>query len=163
MADKFFKWADKIEYGIAMACISGFTIILFIAAVFRAAGHPISWDNDVALFLLAWATFLGGDVAFRSGRLVNTGILIERLPVKLQKAAAVLVYGIVLAMLAVMIYQGIRLWGNAGSRKLEGVPFMSYSWVVLSVPVSFSMMFLTALYRLAGLLKSNDPAVISKM
>ena len=68
-----------------MTCVVGFTSVLMLGAAVRLLGHPLNWCNDVALLMLAWTTFLGGDVAFRAGRMVNVDILIAKLPVRFQK------------------------------------------------------------------------------
>lgn len=160
---RFFDILNKTEPAITMTCVVGFTSVLMLGAVVRLVGHPLNWCNDVALLMLAWTTFLGGDVAFRAGRMVNVDILIARLPVKLQKVVAVAVYIILLVMMAVMVRQGIRLCANVGKRTLEGLPFLSYVWVAASIPTGFALMFLTAVKRLHDLMVSTDPGVISKM
>ena len=160
---RFFDMVNKAELAVSMTCVVGFTSVLLLGAAVRVAGHPLNWCNDVALLMLAWTTFLGGDVAFRAGRMVNVDILVARFPMKLQKAAAVLVYAILLVMMAVMVRQGLNLCVNVGRRTLEGIPFLSYVWVAASIPVGFSLMFMTAIKRLVELIRSNDITMISKM
>lgn len=159
----FFAALNKVELAITMTCVAGFTSVLMLGAVFRLCGHPLNWCNDVALLMLAWTVFLGGDVAFRAGRMVNVGLIIEKAPVKLQKCIAVLVYLILLAMMGAMVFQGLKLCTNVGARTLEGIPGVSYVWVAAAIPVCFSLMILTAVNRLVDLLKSNDPVFLSKM
>lgn len=160
---KFFEILNKAELAITMTCVVGFTSVLMLGAVVRLVGHPLNWCNDVALLMLAWTTFLGGDVAFRAGRMVNVDILISRLPLGFQKAVAIAVYAVLLFMMFMMIRQGNRLCANVGKRTLEGLPFLSYVWVAASVPTGFSLMFLTAVKRLHDLMVSTDSTVISKM
>ena len=102
-------------------------------------------------------------MAFRAGRMVNVDILIAKLPIRFQKAIALLVYAVLLFMMVMMVRQGILLCSNVGRRTLEGIPFLSYIWVAASIPVGFSLMFITAVKRLFDLLKSSEAAVISKM
>ena len=160
---KFFEILNKTELAVTMTCVVGFTSVLMLGAVVRLFGHPLNWCNDVALLMLAWTTFLGGDVAFRAGRMVNVDILIAKLPIRFQKAIALLVYAVLLFMMVMMVRQGILLCSNVGRRTLEGIPFLSYIWVAASIPVGFSLMFITAVKRLFDLLKSSEAAVISKM
>ena len=93
---KFFEILNKAELAITMTCVVGFTSVLMLGAAVRLLGHPLNWCNDVALLMLAWTTFLGGDVAFRAGRMVNVDILIAKLPVRFQKAVAIMVYAVLL-------------------------------------------------------------------
>ena len=158
-----FKIISMVEMAITMTCLAVFTSIIFLGALFRVFGHPLNWSADIALFLFAWATFLGGDVAFREGKLVNISILIERLPIKLQKTIAILIYAIILVSLVSMVFYGIKLCPTTIHRSFNGVQGFSYIWVTLSIPVSFSLMCLTAVDRLIHILKSNDKDMISKM
>ena len=151
---KFFEILNKAELAITMTCVVGFTSVLMLGAAVRLTGHPLNWCNDVALLMLAWTTFLGGDVAFRAGRMVNVDILI---------AVALIVYAVLLVMMFVMVRQGLQLCANVGKRTLEGIPFLSYVWVAASIPVGFSLMFITAVKRLYDLMKTTDSTVISKM
>ena len=150
---KFFEILNKAELAITMTCVVGFTSVLMLGAAVRLLGHPLNWCNDVALLMLAWTTFLGGDVAFRAGRM----------PVRFQKAVAVMVYAVLLVMMFIMVKQGALLCVNVGKRTLEGIPFLSYVWVAASIPVGFSLMFITAVKRLYDLMMSSDTTVISKM
>lgn len=160
---KFFEILNKAELAITMTCVVGFTSVLMLGAAVRLLGHPLNWCNDVALLMLAWTTFLGGDVAFRAGRMVNVDILIAKLPVRFQKAVAVMVYAVLLVMMFMMVKQGALLCVNVGKRTLEGIPFLSYVWVAASIPAGFSLMFITAVKRLCDLMVSSDTTVISKM
>lgn len=160
---KFISLVDKIETAICMAFIIGFTMVLLIGMIWRTAGHPLNWCNDTALFMLAWTVFLGGDVAFRSGRLVNVDILVSHLPMKAVKVVTVIVYAIVIVFSATMVVEGCKLTANVGKRTLEGISFISYAYVAASIPTGFSLMIITAIDRLVDLLKSKDKSVISKM
>lgn len=160
---KLFEKINLLELGVTMVCVVGFTSVLMLGAIMRLVGHPLNWCNDMAMLLLAWATFLGGDVAFRGGRMVNVDIIVQKFPVKVQKTVAVLVYALLIVMMVTMVWQGITLCRNVGARTLEGVADISYAWVAASVPTGFALMTLTAVWRLVGLLRSDDPAVISKM
>lgn len=66
---KIYHWICEAEKVIAMTGIVLMTIFIFLGAVSRAVGHPFSWTTDMGVFMLAWSTFLGGDIAFREGRL----------------------------------------------------------------------------------------------
>ena len=74
-----------------------------------------------------------------------------------------MVYAVLLVMMFIMVKQGALLCVNVGKRTLEGIPFLSYVWVAASIPVGFSLMFITAVKRLYDLMMSSDTTVISKM
>lgn len=130
--------------------------IIFIAAVLRALGHPVNWGTDVALLLFTWSTFLGADIAFRDGKLVNVDILFNRLTPKTQKALKLVIYMICLVFLIAMVYlggvQSVKTWYRA----FQGIPFLSYTWVTLSVPVSCASMAVSAVIKMVQTVKDQD-------
>ncbi|MFQ9447451.1 MAG: TRAP transporter small permease [Christensenellales bacterium] len=106
---KIYHWICEAEKVIAMTGIVLMTIFIFLGAVSRAVGHPFSWTTDMGVFMLAWSTFLGGDIAFREGRLANLDIVLAKFPVKAQKGIVSAVYAIIVAFLVCMIYFGAKL------------------------------------------------------
>lgn len=163
MLNKAVRLITRVEMCLAMTTLIGFTVIIFLGAAARVFKSPLNWSTDIALFLFAWATFLGGDLAFRDGRLVNVNVILEFLPINARKAAAVAVYAIILVFLYFMIRYGIMLCGTTRHRSFNGVPGFSYMWVTIAIPICCSFMSLTAIGRLVKLLRSQDPAEVAKM
>ena len=153
----------KIEETVARIGILGFMLTIFMGAVTRALGHPLNWTADIALFLFAWTVFICGDIAFRNGRLVNVDLLIVCLPLKVQKVIAAVVYTIICAFLAYVLYQGIVICPTTIHRAFNGMKGFSYIWVALSIPVCFSLLLFSAITRFVNLMRSNEKNVISKM
>ncbi|MCL1999889.1 MAG: TRAP transporter small permease [Planctomycetes bacterium] len=153
----------KVEMALAMLCLSCFTIIVFLGAVTRYFKHPLMWSSDLALFLFAWTTFLGGDIAYRSGRLVNVNVIVAYFPLALQKLTAVIIYGIILTFLGCLIIYGIKLCGTTIHRTFNGIPGFSYVWVTISIPICCGFMAITSIDRLVRLLRSQDRAEVAKM
>jgi TRAP-type C4-dicarboxylate transport system permease small subunit len=161
--NKLIAAIDQGEKVLSMVLLASCTSIALAGAVFRTAGYPLNWAMDLAMFFLSWCVFISGDIAFRHSRLVNVGIAVELLPVKIGKAIAVLVYVLIAAFLVFLIVYGIKLSANSIYRTFNGMYWMSYTWVTISVPVSASFMLITAATRIAKLLRSNDPRVIGAM
>jgi TRAP-type C4-dicarboxylate transport system permease small subunit len=67
----------------------------------------MSWNIDLAMLLLAWTSFLGADIAWRSGQLIGIDIITRHLPSKVQKIISLLIYAIIFFGLRIInIYQG---------------------------------------------------------
>jgi TRAP-type C4-dicarboxylate transport system permease small subunit len=139
-------------------CGTGFlflVVFVFSSAILRFFRISMSWNIDLAMFLLAWTAFLGADIAWRSGQLVGVDIITRRLPPKLQKIITLLIYVIILCALAVIIVFGIRLAVTERIRKYQSVP-IPYSLVTLSIVVAaLSMMVSTILKIRRGILDFN--------
>ncbi|MDR0624302.1 MAG: TRAP transporter small permease subunit [Treponema sp.] len=106
-------------------CGTGFIFLVafvFLSAILRFFRVSMSWNIDLAMFLLAWTAFLGADIAWRSGQLVGVDIVTRRLPPKIQKIIALLLYVIILGALIVIIIFGIRLAVTERVRKYQSIP-----------------------------------------
>ncbi len=160
---KFYETVCRIEKILAMIGILLMTIFIFLGAVSRIVGRPLQWTSDMGTFMLAWATFLGGDIAFREGRLANLDVFLAKLPVKVQKVLVCIVYAIIIVFLLCMIYFGAKLTYTSRFRTFNGVQGFSYSWAAVCMPVTSAFMLVTAIGRLTRLMKSEDPRQIAKM
>lgn len=160
---KLFDRVCKIEKHIAMFGIVVLTLCIFLGAVSRTLGKPLSWTTDIGMLMLTWSTFLGGDIAFREGRLANLDIVVAKFPKPVQKTLVVIIYTIILIFLCSLVYLGARLTYTTRFRTFNGVPNFSYAWVTVSIPCSALFMIVTAIKRLIALLKTNERSVIAKM
>jgi len=122
--------------------------IIFTAAVMRSFGNPINWGLDMSLLLFTWSTFLSADVAYRNNKVVHVDTFVNYLPEKARKLLRLACYIIVLVFLVTMVRLGIRLCIVSVARTFQGIPWLSYTWLALSVPVGFSMMIITTLRKI---------------
>lgn len=153
---KFYEAFCKIELTLAIFGLVTSVAVIFLAAMLRTLGSPINWGTDIALLLFTWSTFLGADIAFRAGKLVNVDILFNRLFGKPQKVTKLIIYLICLGFLAAMVYLGAIQSVKTWSRSFQGIPALSYTWVTLSVPVSCASMAVTTLIKMHHTLKDQD-------
>ncbi|MDR2176740.1 MAG: TRAP transporter small permease subunit [Treponema sp.] len=142
----------KIYYALCKAeelvCGVGFIFLVFfvfMSAILRFFRVSMSWNIDLAMFLLAWTAFLGADIAWRSGQLVGVDIVTRRFPRKFQKIITILINIVILCALALIIVFGIRLAATEWVRTYQSIP-IPYSLVTLSiVAASMSMVVSTIL------------------
>ena len=106
---KLYNIVGKLEVTIAKYSLLVMTLLVFLSAMSRRLGKPISWAVDVSTFLFAWAVFLGADAALRRDKLVSIDLLVERFPERVQKAIKLLNYVIMAVFLILMVYYGIKL------------------------------------------------------
>ncbi|MDR2782994.1 MAG: TRAP transporter small permease subunit [Treponema sp.] len=132
----------------ATVCGAGFICLVafvFLSAILRFFRISMSWNIDLAMFLLAWTAFLGADIAWRSGQLVGVDLITRHLPKSVQKIIAILLYCIILGALTLIVVFGIWLMITERIRTYQSIP-IPYSLVTLSlVFASLSMVFSTIL------------------
>ena len=132
---------------IAAAFLVLMVALIFLNGVARVLGHPVNWAVDAASCLFAWACFLCADIAWRKGSLMSIGLLVERLPARLQRACRLLNYAIIGVFLVYAIVMGTWLSWVSRARSFQGIPEVSYSWVTMSMPVGAALLLVTTLLK----------------
>ncbi len=122
--------------------------LVFIAAATRYIGYPINWSVDMAVCLFAWCTFLGGDVAMRNNKLMNVDFFIRKLPKKNKNAVELTNLFIILIFLVALIAYGVKLSYTTRFRAFQGIPWFSYTWVTISVPIGSMLMVITNVIKI---------------
>jgi TRAP-type C4-dicarboxylate transport system permease small subunit len=152
---KLYRALCKAE---VVICGTGFIFLVafvFLSAILRFFRVSMSWNIDLAMFLLAWTAFLGADIAWRSGQLVGVDIVTRRLPLKIQKIIALLLYAVILCALVIIIIFGIRLAVTERLRKYQSIP-IPYSLVTVSIVVTALSMSLSTILKIRrGILGFN--------
>lgn len=153
---KFYKKFCAVEMGLAGVCLLVSVTTILISAIVRCVGHPINWGTDVALLLFTWSTFLGADLAWRQGKLVNVDLLFKALSPKAQKYMKLLIYTICLIFLCAMVYLGFVQSVKTWYRSFNGVPWLSFTWATLSVPVACTSMVVTTILKIIMTIKDQS-------
>ncbi|MDR3160884.1 MAG: TRAP transporter small permease subunit [Spirochaetaceae bacterium] len=129
-------------------CGIGFMFLVtfvFLSAILRFFRVSMSWNIDLAMFLLAWTAFLGADIAWRSGQLIGVDLVTRQFPKKVQRIIEIAIYLIIMGALALVFVFGIRLAVTEKLRTYQSIP-IPYSLVTLSlVFAALSMIFSTIL------------------
>jgi TRAP-type C4-dicarboxylate transport system permease small subunit len=155
---KLYNWIGKVEVSIAKYCLLVMTLLVFVSAMSRKFGHPMSWTVDISTFLFAWAVFLGGDAALRKDRLVSIDLLVKKFPPRLQWAIACINNIIMSIFLVFMVVYGIRLSITTYHRSFSGLPWLSYTWVTIAVPLGCLLMLITILLKTKELIGRREAA-----
>jgi TRAP-type C4-dicarboxylate transport system permease small subunit len=130
-------------------CAVGFVFLvafIFISAILRAFRLWVSWNIDLAMFLLAWTSFLGADIAWRAGQLVGIDIIVRRLPFKLQKIIELLVYVVIFIALILIAWFGFSLMLTEKLRTYQSIP-IPYSLMTMSLVVAAASMLISTILK----------------
>ncbi len=136
---KFYEYFCRAEAILCGAGFIGLVVLVFGSAILRFFRMSMAWNIDLAMLLLAWSSFLGADIAWRSGQLIGIDLVTRHFPKKVQKAIMLMVYTIILATTVIICIYGIRLSWTERLRTFQSLP-IPYSLVNLSLVVAtFSM------------------------
>jgi len=145
---KLYDSVCKIETFLIKVFIVFLVSLVFIAAATRYMGYPINWSVDIAVCLFAWCTFLGADVAMRNNKLMNVEFFINRFSAKNKKYFELVNQLIILIFLLALIGYGFKISYTTRFRTFQGIPWFSYTWVTISVPIGSILMSITTFLKI---------------
>lgn len=145
---KVYDYVCKGESFLTKVFIVFLVALVFVAAATRYMGYPINWSVDIAVCLFAWCTFLGGDVALRKEKLMNVEFLVGKLSPEMKKKIELLNLTIILVFLAALVVFGTKLSYTTRFRTFQGIPWFSYTWVTISVPIGSILMMITTILKI---------------
>jgi TRAP-type C4-dicarboxylate transport system permease small subunit len=122
MLKRFYNAVCRTEALVAAILLVVMVVLIFLGGVARMLGEPLVWTTDFATCAFAWACFLAADVAWRN-------------------------YAIISAFLVYVIIAGLWLSWVSRARSFQGIPEISYSWVMLSLPVGGILLLVTTILR----------------
>jgi C4-dicarboxylate transporter DctQ subunit len=154
LADRALSWAETAFVGGALAFAS---LLLFVNVVLRYWFlAPISWADELTLYVMVWIVFVGSSVAIRT----RGHIAIDLLPLALspggRRRLAICVTLTVLAFLAVFFHYSLqhtlRVRGSGQVTPVMQAPM----WLAyLAMPAGSALMFLRSCQTLWRLLRGR--------
>jgi TRAP-type C4-dicarboxylate transport system permease small subunit len=146
--NKVYEYVCKGESFLTKVFIVFLVALVFVAAATRYMGYPINWSVDIAVCLFAWCTFLGGDVALRKNKLMNVDFFIGKLSPEKRRLVELLNLLIILIFLGALVVYGTKLSYTTRFRTFQGIPWFSYTWVTISVPIGSILMMITTILKI---------------
>jgi TRAP-type transport system small permease protein len=126
---------NKIVHG----CLYFFTLILILATgvqIFLRVllNLPLSWTEEVARYAFIWWVFFGAMIALREGRHLGIDALMNLFPKKVSRWWQMGIGVCILAYLAVMLFQGLKLVRiqMIHSTPITGIPL---GYVIAIIPI----------------------------
>ncbi len=156
---KLYEAFCKAELAICGVGFILLVVLVFASAIFRFLRISMSWNIDLAMLLLAWTSFLGADIAWRSGQLIGIDLVTRYFPKKVQKAVMLALYAIILCVTVVICVFGVRLAWAERLRTYQSMP-IPYSLVSLSLVVATFSMSIATVGKIRDCIRHfNDAAV----
>ena len=135
-------------------------LIVIVAIVFaNVVGRyffraPLRWSDEVAQFLFLWLSYLGALAALMGGRHYSVPNLIDMLPVKGRLAVKTFSDVIVLVMLAVLVWYGVRLVDLLHHQRSPAIDLPVY-YVYAALPLSSALMAVTVILQIVNRLRGG--------
>jgi len=138
------------------------TLVVFLQVFFRyVVNAPLSWPEETARIMIVWLSFVGGYMAMREDKHLGFGLLVDKLPVALQKAVGVVGRIFVVIFLLVVVREGYTF---AMSNVDVPMPYTDIStgiWVYSVFPIAGVLMLMQSVLdviREIGKRRTSGPA-----
>ena len=129
-------WIEKIELVLGAGLLAIITMLVFVAAVMRFAGHPIIWSVDMAQLLFIWLCFVGATRAMRQRAHLGVDYFIRMFGHKSRLIVETVLAVIFIAVMAKLSIEGYKL-AVQNKERLFGDSGISYYFVTMAVPIGF--------------------------
>ncbi|MFP7674598.1 TRAP transporter small permease [Marivita sp. S0852] len=96
-------WA-RVEVTAAALLGAAITVLILLNVITRAAGAALFWVDELAIYAMAWMTFLGASAALHYGHNVAVTVVTDALPPAVRRVVAKLVDLIVLGFALFMLW-----------------------------------------------------------
>ncbi|MBI3964735.1 MAG: TRAP transporter large permease subunit [Chloroflexi bacterium] len=124
-----------------------FAAIMLVGVFFRyVLNDSLSWSDELALIVFAWATFLSIATAYRHDKHVNVGMLVERFPPDWQARLGVVAEGLAGGYLVSLLASGIQALEIASRAHTDALQW-PLTVPYLSIPVASALMLVHWLRR----------------
>jgi TRAP-type C4-dicarboxylate transport system permease small subunit len=153
---RFYAGLLRVEVALAATFLVLMVLLIFGGGVARMLRHPLNWTIDFATCFFAWGAFLAADVAWRRGTLMNVELVVEALTPRVRLWIGYANHLIIAAFLVYIIGAGVWLAIISGARSFQGIPWLSYSWVTMSLPAGAALLLVTTLIKMAALRRQDS-------
>ncbi|WP_062329096.1 TRAP transporter small permease [Treponema endosymbiont of Eucomonympha sp.] len=150
---KIYKAFCATETAVCGTAFVAIVALTFMSAILRMLKVPLSWNMDLAMLLLAWASFLGADCAFRAGQMTGIDLLTRNFPKKAQNTVSLVILAAILTALLFFAHFGIKLVRSDYNRQYSSLP-ISFSWATLSLPVAAISMIVSTLLKIKNCIRA---------
>lgn len=147
MINNIAKAYANIENFVTNFLYVGIVFFVFLAAVMRWVGFPLSWSVEFAQLLFVWAIFLGANRTLREKKHITVDIFTKFMPEKLRKGVEIFTKVVILGFLVFLMIYGFQLSAENSVRQINNLP-LSYSFITLAVPIGSLLMFITTISQI---------------
>lgn len=99
---------SNIDFFVAGFSLAALIVLTFLGVIWRYfLNAPFTWLEEVQLACMVWIVFAGAGAAFRTGNHVAIEMVVDLLPVKLQKIVEIVITIVMVLVVGYLFYQTI--------------------------------------------------------
>ena len=145
-----------IQGAISIALLALLCCVVLVQVVFRyVLGMPLTWTEELSRFMFIWLTFVGFGVAVDRRREMKVELFLGMMAVGARRILLIILTIMMLIACGVLVVKGIDL--TLSNLDVTSIALeIPWSWVVVSVPIGFGLVFIQYGLRLVTLLVSGE-------
>lgn len=142
-------WLYKFEQLLSVLLMSVMLGSIALGVIFRYVfSSPLTWSDELAVYMLIWLTFLGGSMSVKTLRAASLDLVFERVSLLWKRIFLVVGYGCVVLFAAIVAYMAIQ-WISNPSIKTQLSPGLKISMFLpyLAIPFGFICLLIHAIHH----------------
>lgn len=156
------KWLLRF-LGLSVALLIAAMVIVIWLSVFTryVMSDPVGWGEQVAKYLMIWATFLGASLGIRAGAHIAVDLLVDSLPRQVARICVFLATTLTGGFLVLCIYYGVIFAYKVREHSDPLVGEMSMSLAYAAIPVGcLAMLVQLGLKMTLGISRTTETASV---
>lgn len=138
ISDTLFKF-EKILSVILMSVMLG---SIALGVTFRyVVGNPLTWSDELAVYMLIWLTFVGGSMSLKTGRAASLDLVFDRMNLLWKRIFLIVGYISLIIFAVIAAYVAIQ-WITNPSVKTSLSPGLKISMFLPYLAVPFGLVCL---------------------
>jgi TRAP-type C4-dicarboxylate transport system permease small subunit len=142
------RWSDRLVEAAAVLLLLAMLAAVFLGVVFRLAGEPLAWSDELAQYLLVWTSFTGWIIASRRRSHIRIGLIVDRIKGPLRRVAEIATQLLVLLLGAILLFKSFGLIQRNVDVEWISLP-LSVALVYIPMPIAGLAIVLQALAQIA--------------
>jgi TRAP-type C4-dicarboxylate transport system permease small subunit len=145
LSDHANRWSERALF----VLIAGMVLVTMAQIIFRFLFDALTWSEELACFLLVFASLAGSAVAFKRGSHIAITFLSEKLPKGARRILSTVVYLLGLGFFIIVAVYGVVLMKAEGEQTTPALQ-ISMAWIYLMYPLAGTV---TAIHLIDGIVR----------
>ncbi|AWE06163.1 hypothetical protein DCE79_01635 [Lysinibacillus sp. 2017] len=138
ISDSLYKFEKLLAVILMTTMLCSIALGVFFRYIF---GNPLTWSDELAVYMLIWLTFVGGSMSVKTLRAASLDLLFEKMSLLWKRIFLVVGYLCVMIFAGVVAYMAIQ-WISNPSVKTQISPGLKISMFLPYLAVPFGMICL---------------------
>jgi TRAP-type C4-dicarboxylate transport system permease small subunit len=139
---------ERLLEWIVVVLVVGLTVLVMAGCIFRYAGRPLVWYDELASIGLVWLTYYGSALAALKGSHIGVPELVNMMPPRWRVPVTIFAEICVVLFFAVLAWTGFEVLAVLGGDRMISLPSVPLRVTQSAVPIGAVLVIAAELLRL---------------